>query len=315
MSKSDSEIIDNNVDFGSILVAARQAKSYSVDDVSRHLKIPHQVIEAIESNDVEALPPATFTQGYLRAYAKFLEIPEEEVLEAYNLAIPRETKANLKLRSSHLNKSSSQSPLFKAITMLLVVSGVAAVIFGGFQYYQEKVDDMETQLEGRQDSFTGHSLDSPGSRELDIRQNARLTSDDKLILESVDSTGSSDEMNVVDGGKSPSNWQMSMSDALDETAEVQEVMPPEVDSIVIIAEKGSWAHVRDATDKRLFKGMVPVGGKRKLEGEAPFRISLGNARSTKVLINDLEVDMTGRITRKNISNFTVSTKEETVFFH
>ena len=61
--------------------------------------------------------------------------------------------------------------------------------------------------------------------------------------------------------------------------------------------------------------MVPVGGTQKLEGEAPFRISLGNARSTRILINGLEVDMSELISRKNIATFTVSTKEETVFFH
>ena len=73
--------------------------------------------------------------------------------------------------------------------------------------------------------------------------------------------------------------------------------------------------MRDATNKRLFNNMVPVGATQKLEGEAPFRISLGNARSTSVFINDLEVDMTELITRKNIATFTVSAKEETVFFH
>lgn len=307
MSKSDSELIDNKVDFGSILAAARQTKSYTVDDVSRHLKIPHQVIEAIESNDVESLPPVTFTQGYIRAYAKFLEISEEKVLDAYNLAIPHETAANLRLRSPHHIGASSQSPLFKAITLLLVVSGIAAVIFGGVQYYQGKVDDMETQLESRQDSFTGHSLDSPGNRQLDIKQNARLTSDDELILESVYSIGSPEEK---------SGKQESVSDALDETAETEEAMSSEVNDLIeIIAKKGSWIQVRDATNKQLFKNMVPVGGTQKLEGEAPFRISLGNARSTRILINGLEVDMSERISRRNIATFTVSTKEETVFFH
>ena len=97
MSKSDSELIEAKVDFGSILAAARQTKNYSVDDVSEHLKIPHQVIAAIESNNMEALPPVIFTQGYIRAYAKFLEIPEENVLAVYSRAMPQEAAANLRL--------------------------------------------------------------------------------------------------------------------------------------------------------------------------------------------------------------------------
>lgn len=314
MSKSDSELTESNVDFGSTLAATRQTKNYTVDDVREHLKIPHDVIEAIESNNIEALPAAIFTQGYLRAYAKFLEISEDDILEAYNRAVPHGAAANLKSRSSLRNEASSQSPLFKTITLLLVVSGIATLIFGGIQYYQEKADDMETELESRQESFTGHSLDSPAEPQLDIRQNARLTSDDELIVGSVDSIEYSEAENIADESESLATEQTSVSTMSAEKIEEAPVVAVN-DVIEILAERGSWVQVRDATNKRLFNNMIPVGGKQKLEGEAPFRISLGNARSTRVLINDLEVDMSNRITRKNIATFTVSTKEQTVFFH
>lgn len=311
MSKSDSELIEAKVDFGSILAAARQTKNYSVDDVSEHLKIPHQVIAAIESNNIEALPPVIFTQGYIRAYAKFLEIPEENVLAVYSRAMPHEAAANLRLRSSLHTGTSSQSPLFKAMTLLLIVSGIAALVFGGVQYYQGKVDDMETRLESREESFTGHSLDSPGNRQLDIQQNARLTGDDELIVGSTGPVDDSEVASLADGSENSSVPGLQAEDKQTEEAQASAGK----DVLEIFAKKGSWLQVSDATNKRLFNNMVPVGATQKLEGEAPFRISLGNARSTSVFINDLEVDMTELITRKNIATFTVSAKEETVFFH
>ncbi len=305
MSKSDSELREAKVDFGSILAAARQAKNYSVDDASEHLKIPHHVIAAIESNNIEALPPVIFTQGYIRAYAKFLEIPAENVLSVYSRAMPHEAAANLRLGSALHTGTSSQAPLFKATTLLLIVAGIAALVFGGFQYYQGKVDDMETRLESREESFTGHSLDSPGNRQLDIQQDARLTGDDELIVGSTASVDDSAVTGLADESESSS---MGL-----EAEEAQATAGNDV--LEIFAKKGSWLEVHDATNKRLFHNMVAVGATQKLEGEAPFRISLGNARSTSVFINDLEVDMSEQISRKNIATFTVSAKEETVFFH
>lgn len=311
MSKSDSELIEEKVDFGSILAAARQTKNYSVDDVCEYLKIPRQVIAAIESNNIEALPPVIFTQGYIRAYAKFLEIPEENVLAIYSRAMPHEAAANLRLRSSLHTGTSSQSPLFKAMTLLLIVSAIAALVFAGVQYYQGKVDDMETRLESREESFTGHSLDSPGNRPLDIQQNARLTGDDKLVVGSTGPVDDSAVASLADGSESSS-----MPGLQAEAKPAEEAQASAGNDVLeIFAKKGSWLQVRDATNKRLFNNMVPVGATQKLEGEAPFRISLGNARSTSVFINDLEIDMTELITRKNIATFTVSAKEETVFFH
>lgn len=306
MSKSDSELIEAKADFGSILAAARQTKNFSIDDVSEHLKIPPQVIVAIESNNIKALPPVIFTQGYIRAYAKYLEISETNVLKVYSRAMPHEAAANLRLGSSLHTGTSSQAPLFKAMTLLLIVAVIVALVFARIQYYQGKVDDMETRLESREESFTGHSLDSPGNRQLDIQQDARLTGDDELI---VGSTGAVDDSEVEDlADESESSSLPGL-----QTEEAQ--APAGIDVLEIFAKKGSWVEVHDATNKRLFHNLVAVGATQKLEGEAPFRISLGNARSTSVFINDLEVDMSELITRNNTATYTVSAKEETVFFH
>ncbi len=96
MKNFDSEVINKNTDFGSVLEVARKLQNYSIDDISEQLKIPAQAIAAIETNDINALPPPTFTQGYIRTYAKFLEIPEENILNIYSQAVPQDRAANLK---------------------------------------------------------------------------------------------------------------------------------------------------------------------------------------------------------------------------
>jgi len=87
------------------------------------------------------------------------------------------------------------------------------------------------------------------------------------------------------------------------------------DSIEFFAENGSWMEVRDANDRRLFYNMVPEGGSKIIHGQAPFRVSLGNAKTTRVVINDLEVDMSDYIRSNNTAKFKVSSEEKNVIFH
>jgi cytoskeleton protein RodZ len=329
MNNSDREITKKNTDFGSVLEVARKSQNYSIDDISEQLKIPARTVTAIETNDIDALPPPTFTQGYIRTYAKFLEISEENILNIYNQAVPHDPGAKLKPRSDLRAVASSQSFLMKTMTLLLIAGGVAAVIYGGFQYYQKKADVMETELESKERSFTGNSLDSPVADSLNIRQNASLNEDDELI---VDQTSTFEEVELTEIPEIDESVADELAvSSIETTAEVADsVIPPaseetvsekstevahRVDVLKIYAEQGSWMQVRDANKKRLLYNMVPKGGGKVLQGEAPFQISLGNAKTTSLVINGLAIDMSEYIRKNNTASFTVSTEGKQVVFH
>lgn len=314
MSNSESDIEEKESDFGSMLAEARKSKNYTVDQVSEHIKIPAHFITAIEDNNIAALPNATFAQGYIRAYARFLEISENNVIEVYKRSLPQEQATSLKPRSNLRGEASSQSPLIKTITMLLIIAGIAAVIYGSFQYYQEKADVLESERELKERSFTGNSLDSPGTTGLNIKQDTAITDDDNLMAEQSGTGESLTEENITES--EPVNAET--SDEIATTIEQDTPQNEEVsenDVIEIFAENGSWVELRDASTARLFYNMIPKGGRRVLEGKAPFRISLGNAKTTRVLVNGLEIDMTQFIRPNNTASFAVSTEEQRVIFH
>lgn len=309
MSKSDSNShTEKNNDFGFVLTEARKSKNYSVDDICEHLKIPKNVISAIEASNVEALPAPTYTQGYIRTYAKFLEIADDDLLAMYNEAVPHELASSLKPRSSLPGEASSQSPLVKMVTMLLIAGGVAAVLYGSIQYYQEKADVMENQLESKERSFTGNSLDSPGSNRLDTPEDQVLTEDDETAIESSDPLESPASESQIESVQIT-------AESSEEAVSEQDESIPQDDVIKILAEQGAWMEVRDATRARLLYNMVPSGDSKLLQGEGPFRISMGNARSTRVFINDIEIDFANYISSKNTASFTVSIEGENIIFH
>jgi cytoskeleton protein RodZ len=335
MKNSDSEVISKSTDFGSVLEVARKLQNYTIDDISEQIKIPAQTIAAIETNDINALPPPTFTQGYIRTYAKFLEISEENVLDIYNQAVPHDLATNLKPRSNLPGEASSQSLLMKTVTLFLIAAGITAVIYGSFQYYQKKAGVMETELESKERSFTGNSLDSPGADRINIRQNASLDENDELIVqqsdafEKVEMPGMDESAEMLEINESAADeFRVNETETTAEVADNVISMVPEkavsdksqevatqVDVLKIYAEQGSWMQVRDASKKRLLYNMIPEGGGKVLQGQAPFRISLGNAKTTKLVINDLAIDMSEYILENNTASFTVSTEGQKVVFH
>lgn len=309
MSNSESNKENNN--FGAVLAEARKAKNYSVDDICENIKIPKHVILAIEADDVAVLPAPTFTRGYIRAYAKFLEIAEESLLAMYNQTVPHDKTSTLKPRSGLPGEASSQSPLIKTVTILLIVGGIAALLYGSFQYYQQKADVMEGELESKERSFTGNSLDSPGSNRLNIEQNVDSPESEELTVENSDSIESVAGQEPVLRVEPEKITVKSVDEVVVE--DNQEMSQDDV--IEIFAEKGSWIEVRDVSQARLLYNMIPSGESKVLKGKAPFRISMGNANSTRVIINDIEIDVTGYIRSNNTASFTVSNEGENIIFH
>ncbi len=66
---------------GVALQAARQARQLSVVQVADRLKLSSAVVAALEANDKGRLPAPVFVRGYVRAYARLLGLPAEELLD------------------------------------------------------------------------------------------------------------------------------------------------------------------------------------------------------------------------------------------
>lgn len=69
---------------GRLLRDQRLRRELGVGDVADGLHLDARTIDALERDDYSELPPVTFVRGYLRAYARLLELPDEEVLQRFD---------------------------------------------------------------------------------------------------------------------------------------------------------------------------------------------------------------------------------------
>ena len=85
---------------GEVFSAARKAKKLSEQDVSNNLRISPKQISDIENNNFSMLPQSMITRGFIRNYARLLELDAEPLLDSYRARMPDKTPKSLAVQSS-----------------------------------------------------------------------------------------------------------------------------------------------------------------------------------------------------------------------
>lgn len=316
----------SNVEYGKILKEARKLKTMSIEDVARSINVSADIIESIESSSTVGLPPPTFVQGYLRAYARHVEVSVEQVLQDFARAVPHKSESELQARSSLPKEASSHSPLFKMLTRVILFIIVFVILFGIYRYYTDKVDRFAADEASQAERLvSGSDLVGSGDTEIpEIQQRARMTDDGELIVESEavqrESSLLQQEQAEYDSLASSleDNIEKAVSLFSDDTA-VSDPSPEPVmsrdDRLTIYTDQDSWVEISDAAGTSLFYNLLKEGSKRNFEGAAPFDVFIGNAPAVELQVNGVDIEMTNFTRSNNIAQFRVSTNDGEPVFH
>jgi cytoskeleton protein RodZ len=92
-AQNHSETSSDNNDYsasaiviGQTIAAARQEKDYSIKKVSEHIHIRPPYLIAIEEGRLNDLPGTIYVAGFIKAYAKFVDLDGEALLHRLNMA-------------------------------------------------------------------------------------------------------------------------------------------------------------------------------------------------------------------------------------
>jgi cytoskeletal protein RodZ len=73
-------------ELGNLLREAREAKGLTLAEVQDETRISRKFLDALENGQFESLPTSVHVRGYLRNYARFLNLDPEPLLERYELS-------------------------------------------------------------------------------------------------------------------------------------------------------------------------------------------------------------------------------------
>ena len=130
---------------GQKLQEERLKKELTIEQVSEATKIRTEFLEAIEESQYERLPSPAYAHGFVRNYAKFLNLPEEEMLAIFR----REFDVNKAF--DVLPKGLSQSREFSIKRLRpnrsFIFAGIAIIILLVFIIYQYRFAFINPPLE------------------------------------------------------------------------------------------------------------------------------------------------------------------------
>ena len=317
--------------FGQQLMLAREKAGMTIDEAARELNLSEETVEAIEDSDLHRLPPVAFVQGYIRSYAKLLGLSADKILDEFEQEVPHQRETELHPRSPLPEQASSQTPVIKLISTLIMLSAVVVLLYAAYSYYIEKSERIEKAgLAENEDVMAQLPPEAPL-----IEQQARITEDDVLVVEPQTVPGVAAEAEAEADAEPALSLQQEMAalaagEAATEAASdtpvsetgIEEIQPVATiqpitggDVLALSAEQESWAEIVDANDIRLFYGMIKPGQALSLTGQTPFDVFLGNAPAVSMSLNATNIDMTKYIRSNNIAHFKISVEDGRARFH
>jgi cytoskeletal protein RodZ len=78
--------------FGAHLRREREARRITLDEIAKSTKISKRHLSELEEERFKDLPGGIFNKGFVRAYAKYLGLDEEEMVAEY---VSAEANANV----------------------------------------------------------------------------------------------------------------------------------------------------------------------------------------------------------------------------
>ena len=116
---------------GAIVRAQRELRGLTQQDIADTLNLGARVVEDMETENWTRLPAPAFTRGYLRAYAKLLDIDPDTVASAFDAAVSRgETRAAVvtSMQRSHRRGLADLSQKHPGVVLTGAVAGVICAV-------------------------------------------------------------------------------------------------------------------------------------------------------------------------------------------
>ena len=127
VSTEEKACADSSQAVGECLQQVRQQKNLSVHNIAQRLNLERKVIEALEQNIPQDLPPIIFVQGYVRCYAKLLQLDADTLVLRYLDQQKNADSPELQFNQIE-KKSSSRDAWFRFMTIGIIITLIVLVV-------------------------------------------------------------------------------------------------------------------------------------------------------------------------------------------
>lgn len=322
---STSDTVHASTSPGELLLRQREQLGVPLADAARALNLRPAVIGGLERDDYQEIPVAAYRRGYLRAYAKYLGMDDRLVLEAYqarNGTIDTERKVT-PVSTASRPPSKLGAWLFKLVTLLVIVGLIAVTVM----WWQSRggneppgLSSTPTEETTPPPALPANDEPAPGADGsaspgfTSGGENTALISDAVNISptpttseELIPGEEDSDVATAPDSPAPTESTDEPQTAAVEDDAITSDdaEQPVNVNMLELTFNEQSWTEIFDATNQRVFVGLQTPGSSTTVEGEPPFRLTIGNATGVELRYQGEEIDLPARAGANNVARFTL----------
>ncbi|MEK8090685.1 helix-turn-helix domain-containing protein [Thermithiobacillus plumbiphilus] len=243
---------------GTSLRDRRMERGLSLNDVAKRLHLTSDQVQALEQDQYERLPGAVFVRGFIRKYARLLDLDGEELVARLgwhgSAAEAGPSKRVIPNAEGPLMEHNWRTVLWTLMAVCVLIGIVILV-------YKQTETGLDTL-----------ALDIGGNDE--IRANSPAASSPAGPVQ----LPANSSVPTARTGSPAMPLAVAPTFSFDETPAASATLQLELTDEV-------WVDVKDASNKTLFKKLAKAGEQAKVEGQPPFRVVLGNAAAAQVWYN------------------------------
>ena len=249
---------------GRMLAQLRAERKLSLADVAQRLKYGARQIEALEAEEFDKLPGATFVRGMVRGYAKLLDTDPQPLLDELDQRyVPGEIDLDLRDKGIpfvHSGKRGTRAYLALSVLALIVV---AAILYewraGTLPWLRFASNTPSPQKESKA---------PPAAQPAAPRAEIEVPAAPAAPSISAAETPAAQAQQPSGGGGGGNEGRIRLE-----------------------FDRESWVEIRDREGKTLMSQLNPAGSRRVVLGRPPLFLVIGNGAAVRLTYNNSPVDL------------------------
>ena len=298
---------------GQHLRRAREEATLSIEEVAARLHLDTRTVGNLESDNYDDLPAPTFVRGYLRSYARLLDLPAQPIIDSFDRRGLEPPPLVADITSSEEVKSTDvPMRIATGIIIAVLLAGVGLWSKNQFSHWTSSSDDESAGVTTDTSEIPQLRADTELQVKLpELRQPSGQASRNSVLVPLTTEDSSSQALtssnsslsNLTSPSDAATNEASTETENTDSATNVVSATPG-LGHLILRVRRDSWIEVYDREGERLYYSTARAGDSIDLKAAAPVKVLLGFARGVQVEYNGDSFD-TGPHTARGLARFSL----------
>lgn len=328
---------------GEKLQAARISLGMTLDEVAKKMCLSTAILNSLEDNNFKKISAPIFVKGYLRSYARLVNINEDKIIEQYS-DYNTEGDPPISSTSNISSAINSDGARIRRITYLVLFGLVISLSSWWWSRSQQPAETLSLEaaekpiLSSRPEIESTEEIAVQAPQEVLVESDVVQPEESAPLVEQVSTnemqseiettvaagSESADSVGSFEPVEATDTESVSQFDVIEEvtgevTEEVTEVRaltelsieteqpqkPIQQSGLVITVNADSWVNIKDADGNKLVYNLLHSGEQITVDGKAPLRAFLGNGHGVILHYQGEEIDISAFIRDDNTARLRI----------